>query len=117
MTSIGTQPNNLLVQPCNFYFLDDTGKEIKDWKTTGLKFLKKEAVTVTWQSTSKSRDIEMNVKATLEFDGFLSYTVKVKALNDVSFNDIKFHLPMQPSASKYLMDINLKIENTCFPFQ
>ncbi|WP_369048900.1 glycoside hydrolase domain-containing protein [Tenacibaculum sp. UWU-22] len=108
MTSIGTQPNNLLAQPCNFYFLDDTGKEIKDWKTTGLKFLKKEAGTVTWQSTSKSKDIEMNVKATLEFDGFLSYTVKVKALNDVSFNDIKFHLPMQPSASKYLMGLGQK---------
>jgi hypothetical protein len=108
MTSIGTQANNLFTEPTSFHFLDELGHEIQQWKTTGLKFLKKEAGTVTWNSTSTSNAVQMDINGTLEFDGFLSYTVKITALEDIVFSDIKFHLPLQPSAAKYLMGLGQK---------
>ncbi|MGY0407635.1 MAG: glycoside hydrolase domain-containing protein [Polaribacter sp.] len=108
MTSIGTQANNLFTEPIRFHFLDESGHEIQQWKTTGLKFLKKEPGTVTWESTNTSKAVQMKVNGTLEFDGFLSYTVKVTALKDIAFSDIKFHMPMQPSATKYLMGLGQK---------
>lgn len=108
MTSIGTSANNLLTAPLAFHFIDNQGKESLKWKTGGLQFTKKEAGTVTWQSTSTSADMQMEVNASLEFDGFLSYTVKFTALRDVTFEDISFKMPMQESASKYLMGLGQK---------
>ncbi|HEX9150529.1 MAG TPA: glycoside hydrolase domain-containing protein, partial [Flavobacterium sp.] len=108
MTSIGTKANDLFTEPAHFHFLDNSGKETQQWKTSGVKFLKKEAGTVAWESTSTSAAVQMDVNASLEFDGFLSYTVKIIALDDITFSDINFHLPMQPTAAKYLMGLGQK---------
>ncbi|MFV8327542.1 glycoside hydrolase domain-containing protein [Flavobacterium sp. ZS1P14] len=108
MTSIGTKGNDLFTEPAHFHFLDNSGKETQQWKTNGVKFLKKEAGTVAWESTSTSAAVQMDVNASLEFDGFLSYTVKIIALDDIAFSDINFHLPMQPASAKYLMGLGQK---------
>ncbi|SEA92855.1 hypothetical protein SAMN05443667_11244 [Flavobacterium gillisiae] len=108
MTSIGTKANDLLIEPAHFKFLDSSGKECQKWKISGVKFLKKDAGTVAWESSSTSDAVQMDVNAALEFDGFLSYTVKITALEDVVFSDINFHLPMQPTAAKYLMGLGQK---------
>ena len=107
MTSIGTTPNNLFTGPVHFNLYDSNQNELQ-WKTTGVNFLKKEPGTVVWQSTSVSAALQMDVNASLEFDGFLLYTVKFTALQDITFNDINFNLPMQPEAAKYLMGLGLK---------
>ncbi len=108
MTSIGTKANTLFTAPAQFHFLDASGKESLQWKNTGVKFLKKEPGTVAWESVSTSSSLQMDVNATLEFDGFLSYTVKITALEDVAFSDVNFHLPMQPTSAKYMMGLGLK---------
>ncbi|MES2777872.1 MAG: glycoside hydrolase domain-containing protein, partial [Bacteroidota bacterium] len=108
MTGIGTKPNNLFTEPLHFHFYDADGKQPLKWKTSGLNFIKKEAGTVAWQSSSSSASLQMDVIGALEFDGFLSYTVKFTALEDMSFNDINFHLPLQPESAKYLMGLGLK---------
>ncbi|WP_264551624.1 glycoside hydrolase domain-containing protein [Flavobacterium sp. N2038] len=108
MTTLGTKANDILTAPIAFHFVDAAGKEVTDWKNTGINFTKKEAGTVAWQNTSISKSVQMDVNAAIEFDGFVHYIVKVTALEDVSFNDINFQLPMQPSASKYMMGLGQK---------
>jgi hypothetical protein len=108
MTSIGAKANDILVSPAKFHLLDIAGKEINNWKNNSFKFTKQESGTVSWESSNTASGIEMQVKGTLEFDGFLSYIVKITALDDVSFNDISFQLPMQPNSSKYLMGLGQK---------
>ncbi|WP_348811378.1 glycoside hydrolase domain-containing protein [Flavobacterium maritimum] len=108
MTSIGTKANDILAAPAQFHLLDNTGKEINNWKNTGFKFTKKEAGTVSWESTNTDTAVETQVNGTLEFDGFLSYTVKITALEDVTFNDINFQMPLQPTSAKYLMGLGQK---------
>ncbi|WP_254454437.1 glycoside hydrolase domain-containing protein [Flavobacterium sp. M31R6] len=108
MTSIGTKANNILVAPAQFHLVDNAGKEINNWKNTSFKFTKKEAGTVAWESTNTDTAVEMQVNGTLEFDGFLSYTVKITALEDVTFNDINFQMPLQPTSAKYLMGLGQK---------
>ncbi len=107
MTSIGTKPNNLFTEPVHFNFYDGN-QNLLQWKTTGVNFLKNEPGTVVWQSTSVSTALQMDVNASLEFDGFLLYTVKFTALQDIALRDINFNLPMQPEAAKYLMGLGLK---------
>lgn len=108
MTSIGTKANNILAVPAQFHIVDNAGKEINNWKNSSFKFTKKEAGTVSWESTNTDTAVEMQVNGTLEFDGFLSYTVKITALEDVSFNDINFQMPLQPNSAKYLMGLGQK---------
>ncbi|WP_223256028.1 glycoside hydrolase domain-containing protein [Flavobacterium laiguense] len=108
MTSIGTKANDILAAPAQFHVLDNAGKEINNWKNTSFKFTKKEAGTVSWESTNTATGVDMQVNGTLEFDGFLSYTVKITALEDVTFNDINFQMPLQPTSAKYLMGLGQK---------
>jgi hypothetical protein len=107
MTAIGTKANAIFTAPAQFHFLDASGKESLQWKNTGVTFLKKEPGTVAWESRSTSSSVQMDVNGVLEFDGFLSYTVKITALEDVAFSDINFHLPLQPTAAKYMMGLGL----------
>ena len=108
MTSIGTTPNNLFTEPVHFHFYDAAGKQLLQWNTGGINFIKKEPGTVTWQSTSTSASLQMDINASLEFDGFLAYTVKFTALQDAAFSDINFNLPLQQASAKYMMGLGLK---------
>ncbi len=111
MTSIGTKANDLFTEPLHFHFYDTAGKQTGQWKNNGLKFTQKEAGTVKWESVNTSESLQMDVAGSLEFDGFLSYTVRFTALQDISFKDINFHLPLQPRFSKYMMGLGLKGSN------
>jgi len=107
MTSVTAKANDVLSSPIDFHFVDASGKEVQ-WKNSGVKFTKKEAGTVSWESTSTSKSVQMDVNASVEFDGFVHYIVKVTALEDVSFNDINFQMPMQPTSAKYMMGLGQK---------
>ncbi|WP_343588566.1 glycoside hydrolase domain-containing protein [Flavobacterium sp.] len=107
MTSVTTKANDVLSSPIDFHFIDASGKEVQ-WKNNGVKFTKKEAGTVSWESTSTSKSVQMDVNASVEFDGFVHYIVKVTALEDVAFNDINFQMPMQPTSAKYMMGLGQK---------
>ncbi len=50
----------------------------------------------------------MQVNGSLEFDGFLAYTVQLVALEDISFNDITFHIPVNPAMADYFMGLGMK---------
>lgn len=108
MTAIGNTPNELFTEPVHFHFMNPANKNFLHWKTNGFHFTRREPGTVAWEAASTSENLQMDVTATLEFDGFLAYTVKFTALNDVSLNELNLHLPMQPAAAKYLMGLGLK---------
>lgn len=108
MTSIGDQPNNLLTAPAHFHFIDNGNKESLVWKNSGVQFISKEDGTVSWKASNTSPALQMNVQATLEFDGFLQYHIQMVALQDAAFNELSFHLPIQKTFAKYLMGLGLK---------
>lgn len=108
MTSIGDKPNDLLTAPAHFHFIDNSNKDSTTWKNAGVQFTKKEDGTVVWEAANTSASLKMNVHATLEFDGFIQYRIQMIALQDVSFNELSFHLPMQKNSAKYLMGLGLK---------
>ncbi len=108
MTSINDQPNDLFTEPVHFHFYDTEGKQPLHWKNSGVTFTKKEAGTVSWRAMNTSEFLQMDVNATLEFDGFLSYSIRMTALQDAEFKEINFHLPMQPTAADYVMGLGLK---------
>jgi hypothetical protein len=108
MTDYATTPNNILAAPFQFNFIQNNTS--LPWSSSNISFIKKEAGTVQWQSTSNNKTVEMNVTGSLEFDGFLHYTVKVTALNDADFDNINMQLPFTKDVAKYMMGLGEKGE-------
>ena len=107
MTGLTEQPNSLFTEPVHFHFTRADGKDMK-FKNGGLLFTKKEPGTVQWTAVNTNDTLEVSVCASLEFDGFISYTVKVTALNDADMKDITMHLPFKKEAATYLMGLGQK---------
>jgi hypothetical protein len=107
-TEMTTTPNNLLAENIHFHFVRKSdGKDIR-LKPQGLQFGQRTAGTVTWQATSGAEELMMEVSASLEFDGFLSYTVKVTALQDLDLKDIVMHIPFEKEYAVYMMGLGQK---------
>lgn len=107
MTDITTAPNNLLAENVHFHFTQSDGKEIQ-LTSQGVRFTRKEAGTVEWNATSAAEELQMDVSAKLEFDGYLDYKVKVTALGELDLKDIAMHIPFQPEKASYMMGLGLK---------
>jgi len=108
MTAIGGTPNNLLAENIHFHFTRASdGKDIR-LKSEGIHFTERTPGTVRWQAISAANDLRMDVGASLEFDGFLAYTVKVIALQDLDLKDITMHIPFEKAAAVYMMGLGRK---------
>ncbi|RZK59778.1 MAG: hypothetical protein EOO91_03940, partial [Pedobacter sp.] len=108
MTEITATPNNLLYENIHFHFVRKAdGKNIK-MSDSGVEFTKKEAGTVQWKAKSSNDSLQVDVVGSLEFDGFLAYTVKVTALKDVALKDVTMHIPFNKTAATYMMGLGQK---------
>lgn len=107
MTALKAEPNNIVTEPIHFHFTGADGKDLK-FENKGVQYTRQEPGTVAWKATNTHQLVQMDVAASLEFDGFLSYTVKVTALQDVDFRNITLHIPFTPEAAGYLMGLGEK---------
>jgi hypothetical protein len=102
MTDYDTTPTKLLAENIHFHFTRQSdGKDIK-LKSGGRDFTKRQPGILQWQATSSSDSLRMDVTGTLRFDGFLSYTVKLTALQDLELKEITMHIPFQKEVAKYM---------------
>lgn len=106
MTSIKALPNNILTKPFALIAEDANGKIV--WKNNSPVFTKTTDGTIQWKSSSSSPSLMMDVNASAEFDGFVSYTIKITAVKDISLKDIRLEISYTSGASKYMMGLNCK---------
>ncbi|HTI57457.1 glycoside hydrolase domain-containing protein [Mucilaginibacter sp.] len=109
MTEMTGKPKQVLNQPISFMLETKNGEKVL-WKPSAVKFTEKTAGTVKWQAQNTLAGLQMDVTGSMEFDGFIAYTMKVTALQDISFNDLRLHIPMNKKAATYMMGLNLKGE-------
>lgn len=107
MTAYIDKPNNLLAEPIHFHFYN-TPKTQEKFTPSDFKIINKEAGTVKWTATNTSTNLKMDLEASLEFDGYVHYVVKVTALNDINFSNVDFHIPFDKNSTKYLMGLGEK---------
>ena len=108
MTGFSKEPNSLLYEGIHFHFTRQSNGKNIDLKSSGVSFTERKPGTLKWQATNTSDSLQMDVSASLEFDGFLSYTVKVTALQDMDFKDIVMHIPFQKNMTTYMMGLGQK---------
>lgn len=108
MTRYQDEPNNLLEEEIHFHFTKKSDSKDIQLKNDGVKFTLKQPGTVQWTSTNISDELKMEVEGSLEFDGFVSYKIKVTALHDIDLSNISMHIPFEKSEAKYMMGLGLK---------
>ena len=107
MTGYTDQPNHLLNAPIDFKLKAENGTDLV-LKSNGLQFIKQLPGTVEWTSTNTNDVLQMDVNASLEFDGFIDYKVKITALQNVALKDIAMQIPFTQTAGKYMMGLGQK---------
>ncbi|NML22365.1 hypothetical protein HHL16_15890 [Pseudoflavitalea sp. G-6-1-2] len=108
MTGYTDQPTPLTTEPIHFHFTRKSdGKDFK-LRNNGVQFIKQEAGTVQWKASNSNDSLQVDVDASLEFDGFVSYSVKVAALQDIDLKEITLHIPFTKEVAKYAMGLGQK---------
>ena len=107
MTSIGITPRAVLAQPFRWISQLENGGSI-GWMTNKPVITQTEPGEVNWTATSTSSYLQMKVSGSLEFDGFVHYSVRLIALNDVRLKDIGMVIPFKKDVAQYMMGLNLK---------
>ncbi|MGY3053898.1 hypothetical protein ACVWYG_002100 [Pedobacter sp. UYEF25] len=107
MTAYSDQPNNILAEAMHFHFFN-TPKVQEKFTTSKFEIASRSAGTVTWTAKNISKNLEMDLTGSLEFDGYVHYVVKITALNSVSFSNVDFHIPFSKKSAKYLMGLGEK---------
>ena len=107
MTEITNKANNILIDPIHFQFIASNGNEIK-LENKGYQFTQKEEGLYGWSAQQSNNQIQLSLEGTLEFDGYMHYTVKVEALQDIDLSNISLEIPMQKDKAEYLMGLGQK---------
>ena len=99
--------NQVLVRPMSLSVIGSDGAAIVPMPK-GVVFTQKTPGTAKWRASTKYSNVQADIEGAMEFDGFVSYTVKVTALEDVSLNDISLDIPYSKNAAKYMMGLGEK---------
>jgi len=110
MTGYQKEANSLLTEAIHFHFTKKSDNKDVSFRKGGVKFSLQQPGTVQWTATNTSSDLQMDVEGSLEFDGFVSYKVKVTALTDIDLRNISMHIPFEKKEAKYIMGLGLKGE-------
>jgi hypothetical protein len=95
----------LLAENIHYHFTRQAdGKDIR-LKAQGLQFVERSPGILRWQAASTADELRMDVSAVLEGNGFLGYTVRVAALQDLDLKDIVMHIPFQKEMTTYLVGL------------
>jgi hypothetical protein len=84
-------------------FIVETVKGVETIKPASFKYEKKAEGRVSWVAEASSANVSFLINGTMEFDGTISYDIKLKALNNVQIKDIRLELPMKKQFAQYFM--------------
>lgn len=107
MTTVGTDGKAVISEPMSFV-IKQNGKQLPVMITTPLTFIRKEDGVVTWHAAGKAGNLDVTVEARMEFDGFIDYRVKVKALENTTVDDIALLSSMPVSSAKYRLGMGFE---------
>ncbi|MGI9138216.1 MAG: glycoside hydrolase domain-containing protein, partial [Sediminibacterium sp.] len=104
MTGVSLQGKNIFSAPLQFL---SNGKPMTSINNS-FKFTHIENGKVAWSAKSKNDQLEMHVNGSLEFDGFMVFTIQFTALKNTDIDDIQLLMPFEKNASKYMMGLGQK---------
>ena len=106
VTEIGEDPVEILNAP--FRFIIEQNRKSLPWKNKSFQFTKKGKGRISWESFNTAGNFDIHCEAFMEFDGFIEYKIKVKALTNTVVNDMRLEIPMNGSVATYWLGMGEK---------
>ena len=106
-TAITTKSREILNAPIALNVMGVDGKVIP-FTGTAPVIVKRSAGKVGWTATSTAAALTKQLRATLEFEGTAEYSVAIKARTRTEVKDVRFELPINTAAAKYMMGLGQK---------
>jgi hypothetical protein len=107
MTSIGDKGRDVLASPIRL-IVDAARAPLPSWTTSGVRFTKRAAGAVSWESAGRAGPLAMRTRAQMEFDGNVDFDVEVRAAEDTALADIRLEIPFNRDVAKYMMGMGIK---------
>lgn len=107
MTSIGERGRDVLAAPVRLV-VDGARAPLPPWTTSGVRFVKRAAGAVSWETGGSSGPLAMKVRARMEFDGNAEFEVELRAVDAASLADIRLEIPFNRDVAKYMMGMGVK---------
>jgi len=107
MTSIGSNPRELLAGPIRLVAEDEAGREIP-WTSSGLEVVAHDTGMIAWVSASSGGPLHLLVRGSLEFDGNAEFSVSLTADSAVNLADVRLEIPLRAEAARYMMGLGYK---------
>ena len=108
MTAFSVAPKAILSAPVRLDLLGVDGGVDAGAVADGVHFFRREPGTVAWTATSRHPDYDLEIRGTLEFDGYLSYQMRLLAKRSFRSADTRLVIPYASSSAKYAMGLGLK---------
>jgi hypothetical protein len=107
MTSIGEKGRDVLSGPVRLVF-DRAGAALPAWTTSGVRFARRAAGAVSWESDGSSGPLSVKTRAQMEFDGNMEFEVDVRTSQSTSLNDIRLEIPLAKDVARFMMGMSVK---------
>jgi hypothetical protein len=104
--SIEINNQKILAKPMSFVV--ETDKGIISFAATDVQIKKSTDGLVRWTASSKQGDLNFDCKASMEFDGYLRYNVRLSSDMEMQVKDIRLVTSYTPVASEYFLGISFK---------
>lgn len=104
--AINGKPKDIIIAPIQFIALQK-GKELS-LKSTVPKINKQEDGLISWSTKTLGKDVQMQIRAAMECDGYLNYQIELKAQNAITIDDIQLLIPFAKPAATYMMGLGFK---------
>jgi hypothetical protein len=104
--SIEINGQNILEKPIEFVVTTANGKI--SFTATNLKIEKTAEGIVRWNASSVQGDFKFDCEASMEYDGYIRYNVKLSAEKEIRIKDVQLITNYTPSASEYFTGTGFK---------
>ena len=111
MTSLANKANRVLLSPVRLDVSAEgsvQGSQCGARCPGGLRLTTQEPGTVSWAATTDAGAYDVEVRGTLEFDGYLSYQMRLRAKRALTLDDVALRIPYARTAATYAMGLGLK---------
>ena len=103
-TAIGTTAREILNAPLRLVVRDSADRDVP-WRGPAPGITKRAPGVVAWETNKSAGPLQLQTRATLEFDGTAEYTVALKATQRTTLSTVRFELPLRADAAKYMMGL------------
>jgi len=103
-TRLEKNGRDILAGPMRFLVEDAAGKT-EAFEGEGLRFGDRKPGLVTWEFENGAGALLMNGSGKMEMDGFLEFTVEIRATAPTEVKDIRLEIPVREDAARYMMGL------------